>query len=84
MALDSQNPDPKTQNEPTREYTLKTGSHTWVDGIMYVAGDKIQLTRSQMERIGSERFEPVSVPNSNVEKPPSEKAAASVPSKTKG
>ena len=88
MATNSQ--DPETQStEPTREYVLKTGSHTWIDGKTYVAGDennnKMQLTKDQMERIGVERFEPVStstkkenagsgatdsIPNPNVEKPP--------------
>lgn len=100
MAANSQ--DPETQSsEPTREYTLKIGSHTWIDGKTYAAGDKdnnkMQLTKAQMERIGVERFEPVSVstkkeetrtgttdsiPNPNVEKPPAEKSPA--PNKTKG
>lgn len=103
MAANSQDPDLETRSsEPTREYTLKIGSHTWIDGKTYVAGDKdnnkMQLTKAQMERIGVERFEPVSVstkkdtgagttdsiPNPNVEKPPVEKSTAPASSKTKG
>jgi hypothetical protein len=47
-----------------REYTLKVGSHTWIDGKTYTAGtpdNKMMLTREQMERIGKERFEGQSV-----------------------
>lgn len=40
------------------KYTLKTGSHTWVDGKTYYAGgEPMELTKEQMERIGKERFE---------------------------
>lgn len=49
---------------PTQEYVLKTGSHTWIDGKTYAVGDRMQLTKDQMERIGKERFEPVSVSTS--------------------
>lgn len=51
----------KDKTEKTQEYTLKVGSHTWTDGVTYVAGDpsrdKMQLTKDQMERIGKERFQ---------------------------
>lgn len=58
-------------SEQTKEYVLKTGSHTWIDGKTYVAGDennnKMQLTREQMERIGKERFEGQTVEAANTE-----------------
>jgi hypothetical protein len=58
-------------SEQTKEYTLKTGSHTWIDGKTYTAGDpdnnKMQLTREQMERIGKERFEGQTVDTTNTE-----------------
>ena len=48
-------------SEQTKEYTLRTGSHTWIDGKTYTANDpdnnKMTLTKEQMERIGKERFE---------------------------
>lgn len=57
--------------EKTQEYTLKVGSHTWIDGKTYTASDpdnnKMQLTREQMERIGKERFEGQTVEAANTE-----------------
>jgi len=43
-------------SDQVKEYILKTGSHTWIDGVTYGVGDKMQLTHEQMERIGKERF----------------------------
>lgn len=57
--------------EKTQEYTLKVGSHTWIDGKTYSANDpdnnKMQLTREQMERIGKERFLGQTVEATNTE-----------------
>lgn len=48
-------------SDKTQEYTLRVGSHTWIDGRTYNANDpennKMTLTKDQMERIGKERFE---------------------------
>jgi len=42
--------------DETREYTLLSGVHTWIDGVTYGVGDKLMLTESQMKRIGKHRF----------------------------
>lgn len=47
----------ENKSEQMQEYTLRVGSHTWIDGKTYSVGDKMVLTREQMERIGKERFE---------------------------
>lgn len=44
-------------SDKIQEYTLRVGSHTWIDGKTYGPGDKMTLTREQMERIGKDRFE---------------------------